>query len=170
MKIGLISDTHSYLDEQVFHYFENCNEIWHAGDIGSIEVLRQLEAFKPTRAVWGNIDGKEIQAHCPEHQRFECEGLQVWITHIGGKPPRYAKGIRPKLKEWQPDIFICGHSHILRVVTDEELNRLLYLNPGAAGQQGFHQMRTLLRFEINRKKVSQMEVIELGRRGAIKSL
>ncbi len=167
MKIGLISDTHSYLDPQVFKYFKDCDEVWHAGDIGSLEVLDQLESFKPLRAVWGNIDGREIQARCPEHQEFSCEGMKVWITHIGGKPPRYAKGIRLRLKELQPDIFICGHSHILRVMPDEELNRMLYLNPGAAGQQGFHRMRTLLRFEINNGKVSNMEVVELGKRGAL---
>lgn len=169
MKIGLISDTHSYLDPQVFTYFKDCDEVWHAGDIGSLEVLDQLEKFKPLRAVWGNIDGKEIQARCPENQVFTCEGLKVWITHIGGKPPRYSKGIRPKLKELQPDIFVCGHSHILRVISDEQLNRLLYLNPGAAGLQGFHSMRTLLRFEINNSKISNMQVVELGKRGTIKS-
>lgn len=168
MKIGLISDTHSYLDPQVFTYFKDCDELWHAGDIGSLEVLDQLEKFKPLRAVWGNIDGKEIQVRCPENQVFTCEGLKVWITHIGGKPPRYSKGIRPKLKELQPDIFVCGHSHILRVISDEQLNRLLYLNPGAAGLQGFHSMRTLLRFEINSRKISNMQVVELGKRGALK--
>lgn len=169
MKIGLISDTHSYLDPQVFTYFKDCDELWHAGDIGSLEVLDQLERFKPLRAVWGNIDGKEIQARCPENQVFTCEELKVWMTHIGGKPPRYSKGIRPKLKELQPDIFVCGHSHILRVISDEQLNRLLYLNPGAAGLQGFHSMRTLLRFEINNSKISNMQVVELGKRGTIKS-
>ena len=168
MKIGLISDTHSYLDPQVFSYLEDCDEVWHAGDIGSLEVLEQLQQFKPLRAVWGNIDGKEIQAHCPEDQHFSCEGLRIWMTHIGGKPPRYAKGIRPRLKELQPDIFICGHSHILRIMTDEQLNHLLYLNPGAAGQQGFHSMRTLLRFDIHAGKISNMQVVELGKRGAIK--
>lgn len=168
MKIGLISDTHSYLDPQVFTYFKDCDELWHAGDIGSLEVLDQLEKFKPLRAVWGNIDGKEIQSRCPENQFFDCEGLKVWMTHIGGKPPRYAKGIRPKLKELSPDIFVCGHSHILRVISDEQLNRLLYLNPGAAGLQGFHSMRTLLRFDINSSKISNMQVVELGKRGAIK--
>lgn len=169
MKIGLLSDTHGTLDQQVFTYFKDCDELWHAGDIGSLEVLDKLEQFKPLRAVWGNIDGKEIQARCPENQEFSCEGLKVWITHIGGKPPRYAKGIRPRLKELQPDIFVCGHSHILRVMTDEQNNRLLYLNPGAAGQQGFHPIRTLLRFEINERKISNMQVVELGKRGTLKS-
>lgn len=167
MKIGLISDTHGYLDPQVFRYFAECDELWHAGDIGSMEVADQLEHFKPLRAVWGNIDGKEFQARYPEHQHFSCEGLKVWMTHIGGKPPRYAKGIRPLLLEHKPDIFICGHSHILRVMTDEKTGRLLYLNPGAAGMQGFHKMRTLLRFDIREAKVSNMQVVELGKRGAL---
>lgn len=169
MKIGLISDTHGYLDEQVFHYFKECDEVWHAGDIGTLEVAHRLEAFKPMRAVWGNIDGKEIRAHYPEHQQFECEGMKIWMTHIGGKPPRYAKGIVPQLRELQPNLFICGHSHILRVMTDEKMGRLLYLNPGAAGLQGFHKIRTLLRFEIKQGKISQMQAIELGKRGTIKS-
>lgn len=168
MKIGLLSDTHGYLDPKVFHYFSDCDELWHAGDIGSLEVLDQLEQFKPLRAVWGNIDGKEIQGRCPEHQEFSCEGLKVWMTHIGGKPPRYSKGILPRLKELQPDIFVCGHSHILRVLSDAPRNNLLYLNPGAAGQQGFHRMRTLLRFEVNKGKVNNMQVVELGKRGALK--
>lgn len=167
MKIGLISDTHGYLDQQVFHYFEDCDEIWHAGDIGSMEVAEQLEQFKPFRAVWGNIDGKEFRARYPEHQHFSCEGLKVWMTHIGGKPPRYSKGIRSLLLEQKPDLFICGHSHILRVMTDEKLDRLLYINPGAAGLQGFHKMRTLLRFDIQQAKISNMQVVELGRRGTI---
>ena len=167
MKIGLISDTHGYLDEQVFKYFKECDEIWHAGDIGTLELAYQLQAFKPFRAVWGNIDGKEIRAHYPEDQIFECEGKKIWITHIGGKPPQYSKGIRPKLKEYQPDIFICGHSHILRVMTDEKMNRLLYINPGAAGLQGFHKIRTLLRFEIMAGQLGNMQVIELGKRGQI---
>lgn len=167
MKIGLISDTHGTLDEQVFHYFKECDEVWHAGDIGTLEVAQKLEAFKPLRAVWGNIDGKEIRAYYPEHQQFECEGMKVWMTHVGGKPPRYAKGIIPGLRELQPHIFICGHSHILRVMTDEKMGRLLYLNPGAAGMQGFHKIRTLLRFEIKQGKISQMQAIELGKRGAL---
>jgi putative phosphoesterase len=168
MKIGLISDTHGYLDKKVFSYFEQCDEIWHAGDIGTLEVAEQLAQFKPLKAVWGNIDGKEIRNCYPEHQHFSCGGLKVWMTHIGGKPPRYSKGIRPLLLEYQPHIFVCGHSHILRVMTDEKLNRLLYLNPGAAGVQGFHKIRTLLRFDIAEGKISNMQAIELGKRGAIR--
>lgn len=167
MKIGLISDTHGYLDPKVFKYFEDCDEIWHAGDIGTLEVAEKLEQFKPMKAVWGNIDGKEIRIRYPEHQHFNCEGLKVWMTHIGGKPPRYSKGIIPVLKTEQPDIFICGHSHILRVMTDEKHNRLLYLNPGAAGVQGFHQIKTLLKFDIEKARISNMQVVELGKRGYI---
>ncbi len=167
MKIGLISDTHSYLDEQVFKYFDDCDEIWHAGDIGSMEVAIRLENFKPFRAVWGNIDGREIRLRYPEDQIFECSGMKIWITHIGGKPPAYSKGIKPRLKEIKPDIFICGHSHILRVMADEKMDRLLYLNPGAAGMHGFHKIRTLLRFEIEEGKIKNMQAIELGKRGQI---
>ena len=168
MKIGLISDTHSYLDEQVFKYLADCDEIWHAGDIGTLELAQRLEQFKPFRAVWGNIDGKEIRAAYPENEIFMCEGKKVWITHIGGKPPGYAKGIKAKLKEIKPHLFICGHSHILRVISDEKMGNLLYINPGAAGLQGFHTIRTILRFDISAGKISNMQVIELGKRGQIK--
>lgn len=167
MKIGLISDTHSYLDEQVFKYFKDCDEIWHAGDIGQLEVALKLESFKPFKAVWGNIDGGEIRSRYPEHQIFNCEGMKVWMTHIGGKPPAYAKGIKTGLKEIQPALFICGHSHILRVMTDQKAGNLLYLNPGAAGIHGFHKIRTLLRFEITEGKIKNMEAIELGKRGKL---
>lgn len=165
MKIGLLSDTHGYLDEQVFKYFSECDEIWHAGDIGSMDLALKLEKFKPLRMVWGNIDGTELRAKYREDEIFECEGKKVWITHIGGKPPAYSKGIKPKLKEIKPDIFICGHSHILRVMSDEKMDNLLYINPGAAGVHGFHKIRTLIRFEIKENKISNMQVIELGKRG-----
>ncbi len=165
MKIGLISDTHGYLDEKVIDYFKDCDEIWHAGDIGTVDVFKALQAFKPLRAVYGNIDDKAIQELCPEHQRFEAGGLQVWITHIGGYPPKYNTKVRKTIIENTPDIFICGHSHILKVMSDPQRPRLLHLNPGAAGQQGFHKIRTLLRFEIQDEKVQQMQAIELGKRG-----
>ncbi len=165
MKIGLVSDTHSHWDSRIAEHFKDCDEIWHAGDIGSLEVIGHLEALKPVRAVHGNIDGPEIRQQYPENQRFVCEGLYVWITHIGGYPPRYNPKVLKLLKSDTPRIFICGHSHILRVMPDKNLGNLLYLNPGAAGQEGFHQMRTLLRFEINEQKISRMEVVELGKRG-----
>lgn len=167
MKIGLISDTHGFLDPRVFEYFNTCDEIWHAGDIGDAQVARELSAFKPLRAVFGNIDDKSIQASFPEDLRFTCEGLTVWMTHIGGTPPNYNPRVRKLLRENTPDIFICGHSHILRVGKDPSLNNMLYLNPGAAGNQGFHNMKTLLRFELVKKEVKNMEVIELGKRGAL---
>jgi putative phosphoesterase len=167
MKIGLISDTHSYLDEQVFKYFTDCDEIWHAGDIGDLALIQRLEAFKPVRAVYGNIDDQQIRISYPKDQKFNCEGLQVWITHIGGYPPRYNPQILNAFKEYIPDIFICGHSHILKVMPDPKHKNLLHMNPGAAGKHGFHHMRTLLRFEINNKKVSKLEVVELGKRAAL---
>ncbi|WP_422003751.1 metallophosphoesterase family protein [Roseivirga pacifica] len=164
IKIGLISDTHSFLDKKVLEYFDSCDEIWHAGDIGNHEVLDELEAFKPTRSVFGNIDDKTIQSRTIEDLVFEVEGVKVFITHIGGKPPRYAKGITTKLKQHKPNLFICGHSHILRVMPDKERN-LIYMNPGAAGHHGFHHVRTLLRFDINNGKIENLEAIELGKRG-----
>ncbi len=168
-KIGLISDTHGYLDPKVYDYFENCDEIWHAGDIGPLSLIQELEDFKPVRAVWGNIDDKEVTSRYAEDLRFSVEGKRVWMTHIGGYPPKYNRRVKNLLTADTPDIFICGHSHILKVMTDPALDNMLFLNPGAAGQQGFHQMKTLLRFDINGKKVDNLEVIELGKRGAIKN-
>lgn len=163
MKIGLISDTHSYIDERILHHLQGCDEIWHAGDIGALEVTNALQQVAPLRGVWGNIDSREIRQHFPEHQRFECGGKKVWITHIGGAPPRYNPAVRPLLKEEKPHIFICGHSHILRVMHDASLG-VLYLNPGAAGRHGFHKMRTMLRFSIEGGAIKDMQAIELGLR------
>ncbi len=167
MRIGIISDTHSYLDPQVFEYFKNVDEIWHAGDIGDPAVADELEKFKPLRAVFGNIDDKNLQARFAEDLWFECEDLKIWMTHIGGAPPNYNPRIKKILKEKIPDIFICGHSHILRVKKDPKYNNMLYLNPGAAGNHGFHLIKTLIRFEIAKKEIKNVEVIELGKRGAI---
>ncbi len=166
-RIGLISDTHGFLDEAVFEHYRNCDEIWHAGDVGSATIIDKLQEFKPLRAVSGNIDGQSVRSLAPEDQRFEIEGLRVWITHIGGYPPRYNKMVKPQLRSEPPDIFVCGHSHILRVMRDPALSNMLYLNPGAAGREGFHKMRTLLRFSLDSGKVRDMEVVELGLRGAI---
>jgi uncharacterized protein len=166
-KIGLLSDTHSFLDPKVFDYFRECDELWHAGDIGDPSVVTQLENFKPLRAVFGNIDDKPLQAKFPEDLRFTCEGLEIWITHIGGVPPNYNPRVKKLLKNKPPDIFICGHSHILRVKRDAEFNNMLYINPGAAGNHGFHQIKTIVRFEINNQVIGNMEAIELGKRGAI---
>ena len=162
MKIGLLSDTHGYLDERIYDYFSVCDEIWHAGDIGSIEVADQLQQFKPLRAVHGNIDGKEIRLAFPQDVHFQCEGMRVWMTHIGGRPPRYTSRVLKELKVQSPDIFVCGHSHILKIARDDAWN-MLYINPGAAGRQGFHKVRTLVRFSVTEKKIESMEVIELGK-------
>jgi len=168
MKIGLISDTHSYLDPKVFHYFKDCDEVWHAGDIGDAAVANALEDFKPLRAVFGNIDERPLQVRFPEDLRFNCEGLDVWMTHIGGVPPGYNPRVKKLLKaSAAPDIFICGHSHILRIKRDPAFNNMLYINPGAAGNHGFHTMKTLVRFDITNKIIGNMEVIELGKRGAL---
>lgn len=169
MKIGLLSDTHSFLDSRVFEYFKYCDEIWHAGDIGELSLAKSLEEFKPLRAVFGNIDDKEIQLRYPEDLWFECEGLTVWITHIGGAPPNYNPRVKKILKEKTPDIFICGHSHILRIKKDPTYRNMLYINPGAAGNQGFHPIKTMLRFDIVGKELKNMEAIELGKRGQILS-
>ena len=160
-KIGLISDTHGFLDDAVFKYFDQCDEIWHAGDFGSVAIVDTLAAFKPFKGVWGNIDGKDVRAVCPEHQRFYCEGVDVWMTHIGGYPGRYAAQVKPEIVLHPPKLFICGHSHILKVQFDLKLG-LLHLNPGAAGKQGWHKVRTLMRFDINGDKIENLEVIELG--------
>lgn len=167
MKIGLISDTHGFLDPRVFEHFRNCDEIWHGGDFGDMAVAKALEDFKPLRGVYGNIDNKDLQSRFPEDLWFICDGLNIWMTHIGGAPPRYNPRIKKLLKTRVPDIFICGHSHILRVARDPAYGGMLYINPGAAGNQGFHYMKTLVRFEIEGKEVKNLEVIELGRRGLI---
>ncbi|MEX2235163.1 MAG: metallophosphoesterase family protein [Cyclobacteriaceae bacterium] len=167
MKIGLLSDTHGYFDPKIFEHFRNCDEVWHGGDIGDIEIVERLESFKPLRAVYGNIDDKDIQIRFPEDLFFNCEQVSVWITHIGGAPPRYNPRIKKILHSRVPDIFICGHSHILRIAKDPAYGGMLYINPGAAGNQGFHHTKTLVRFEISGKEVRDMEVIEIGRRGLI---
>jgi putative phosphoesterase len=168
MKIGLLSDTHGFLDKKVFEYFQFCDEIWHAGDIGD-GVAEQLENFKPFRAVFGNIDTKEIELKYPEHLHIECEGISVWMTHIAGSPPNYKPPIKKALKEKSPAIFICGHSHILKIARDPQFNNMLFINPGAAGNHGFHHMKTMVRLEITNAEIKSLEVIELGKRGLIKS-
>ncbi|MEQ9441955.1 MAG: metallophosphoesterase family protein [Cyclobacteriaceae bacterium] len=162
MKIGLLSDTHGYLDPQIMTYFKDCDEIWHAGDIGTIGVLEELEAFKPIKSVYGNIDGGELRQELPEDLWFEREGLTIWMTHIGGYPPRYNPRVRSVLYERQADIFVCGHSHILKVIKDPDRKNMLCLNPGAAGRHGFQKIRTVLRFTLNNQKITQLEAIELG--------
>ena len=167
MKIGLLSDTHSFLDPMIFEYFKNCDEIWHAGDIGDPEIIHSIEQVKTLKAVFGNIDNKELQNSLPEDLWFSCEGLSIWMTHIGGAPPNYNPRVKKILKEQIPDIFICGHSHILRVKKDPNYKNMLYLNPGAAGNHGFHTIKTIIRFEIKKASIINMEAIELGKRGAL---
>jgi len=159
-RIGLISDTHGYLDDAVFKHFENCDEIWHAGDFGNIELADKLAAFKPLRGVYGNIDGKDIRQVYPEHLRFMCEKVDVWMTHIGGYPDRYAPDVKREIYTKPPGLFISGHSHILKVIYDKKIN-CLHLNPGAAGKQGWQKVRTLIRFSITDEKIHTLDVIEL---------
>lgn len=163
MRIGLISDTHGHLDSKLFSFLEECEEIWHAGDIGSLALAEKLREFRPLIAVWGNIDGPEIRYEYPEIQRFECQGLQVLMIHIGGFPGRYAPGIRNLLKKEKPDLFICGHSHIVRAMPDEKLG-LIHLNPGACGRQGIHLEKTIMRFSIENGEMSRFQICRLGPR------
>ena len=164
--IGLISDTHGYLDDSVFKHFENCDEIWHAGDFGTIELAEKLKAFKPLRGVYGNIDGTFIRNIYPEILFFEIEKLKVLIIHIGGYPPLYTNNLNKLLDKYNPDLFICGHSHILKVINDSD-RKLLHINPGAAGKSGFHIMKTAIRFKVDNGTISNLEVIELGKRSDI---
>ncbi|GAA0873451.1 metallophosphoesterase family protein [Gangjinia marincola] len=163
-KILLLSDTHSHIDDRILAYAEAADEVWHAGDIGNVIVTDELQKIKPLKAVFGNIDNHEIRKEFPLHQRFLCEGVDVWITHIGGYPKRYSPAIRDEINKNPPDLFICGHSHILKVMPDQKLD-LLHMNPGAAGKHGFHNVRTMLRFSIDQKEIKNLEVIELGKRG-----
>ena len=165
-RILLLSDTHGYLDEAILKYASQADEIWHAGDIGSLEVTDRLEALKPLRAVYGNIDNHTIRKEFPEHQRFYCEGMEIWITHIGGYPGRYDRKVREAIRNNPPDVFICGHSHILKVMHDKKLD-VLHMNPGACGKHGFHTVRTMLRFQIDNKNLTQLEAIELGKRASL---
>lgn len=164
MRIGLMSDTHGFLDPAVFDYFAGCDEIWHAGDFGTLDVLERLREFKPTRGVYGNVDGAEVRAAVPKQLEWDCDGVLVYMIHIGGHPGRYEPGVRNELTAHQPDLFICGHSHILKVARDPALS-LLHMNPGACGHHGWHTMRTLLRFTVDSGKISDVEAIELGPRG-----
>jgi len=162
-KIGLLSDTHGYLDEAVFNYFEDCDEIWHAGDFGNLELADRLAAFKPLKGVYGNIDGPDLRRVYPETLRFKCEEVDVWMTHIGGYPDRYSPKVKAEIYLNPPKIFIAGHSHILKVIYDKKIGTL-HLNPGAAGKQGWHKTRSLLRFRISEEKIHTLEIIELGSR------
>lgn len=162
MKILLLSDTHSYIDEKILKYAAEADEVWHAGDIGDLKVTDELSKVSKLRAVYGNIDATDIRREFPLNNRFMIDGIDVWITHIGGYPGKYSPQIKDEIYKNPPNLFICGHSHILKVMSDKRLN-LLHMNPGAVGQHGFHQVRTMLRFEINRSKIENLEVIEWKR-------
>lgn len=161
-KILLLSDTHGYIDDDIVKYVNSVDEVWHAGDIGAINVTDTLKALKPLKAVYGNIDGKTVRREFPEHQRFFCEKVDVWITHIGGYPNRYDRRVRELIYDNPPKLFICGHSHILKVMNDKKLN-LLHMNPGAIGRHGFHKVRTMLRFQVEGAKIQNLEVVEFKR-------
>jgi hypothetical protein len=164
VRIGLLSDTHGFLDYAVFAYLTDCDEVWHAGDFGSMQVLDRLRSFRPTRGVYGNIDDGRVRAELSRDLEWECEGVRVYMTHIGGYPGRYDARAKKELLRRRPGLFICGHSHILRVMRDQALG-LVHMNPGAAGHQGWHVIRTLLRFTVEAGRLSAAEAIELGPRG-----
>mgnify|MGYP001290947545 CR=1 FL=1 len=161
-KILLISDTHGYIDDRIIQYAKESDETWHAGDIGELKVVDELKKVTNLRAVHGNIDNSKIRAEYAENLRFKIEDMKIWITHIGGYPNKYNQRIRQEINTDPPDIFICGHSHILKVINDNKLN-LLYINPGAIGKHGFHHVRTMIRFEIMKSKIQNLEVIEFKR-------
>ena len=159
-RIGLISDTHGFLDESVFRHFKDCDEIWHAGDFGNADLADKLSAFKPLKGVYGNIDGMDIRANYPEQLVFMCESVKVMMRHIGGSPPKYNPETRKELALHRPLLFISGHSHILKVIYDQQY-QCLHINPGAAGKQGWHKVRTLVRLTIDGKEMKDCNVIEL---------
>lgn len=165
-RIGLLSDTHGYLDDRILAYLSECDEIWHAGDIGNAETAQKLSALKPLRAVSGNIDSIDLRQEYPLQLRFICEEVDVLMVHIGGYPGHYSTEVRKEFNSLTPKLFISGHSHILKVIYDNKY-KLLHINPGAAGIQGFHQIRTMIRFSIDKEVIKDLEVIELGRKGII---
>jgi len=164
--IGLLSDTHGFLNERLFHFFKRVDEIWHAGDIGNIETADKLAAFKPLKAVYGNIDGNKLRTVYSQHQRFKCEEIDIWMTHIGGYPGRYDRQVKPDIFTNSPNLFISGHSHILKVIYDKKLD-FLHMNPGAAGNTGLHKVCTALRFVIDGKDIRDLEIWEIPRNESI---
>jgi putative phosphoesterase len=162
-KIGILSDTHGFLDEAVFRHFEDCDEIWHAGDFGNDELAEQLRSFKPLRGVYGNIDGQDIRSHYTELLQWTCEEVNVMMLHIGGYPPKYNVRSKPLIQQHRPQLFISGHSHILKVIYDDTMN-CLHINPGAAGKQGWHKVRTLIKLDIDGREMKNCRIIELGGR------
>lgn len=162
-RIALLSDTHNYLDPKIFKYLETCDQIWHAGDIGSIGIMEELQKIKPVIAVYGNIDGQDVRKVYAKNVRWKCEEVEVLMTHIGGYPDKYSADALALIKEKSPQLFICGHSHILKVMYDRKYN-MLHINPGAVGIHGFHKIKTMVRFIVDRDKIKDLEVIELGER------
>ena len=162
-KILLLSDTHSHIDDQILKHVDYADEVWHAGDIGDLSVTDTIQKLKPLRGVYGNIDNDKARMEFPENNRFMCEGVDVWITHIGGYPNKYNVRVREEIRQNPPQLFICGHSHILKVMFDKKLN-LLHMNPGACGKHGFHKVRTMLRFVTDEDKIKDLEIIELANR------
>tara|TARA_X000000368_G_scaffold65394_1_gene46706 strand:+ start:47 stop:538 length:492 start_codon:yes stop_codon:yes gene_type:complete len=160
--IALLSDTHSVLDERFIRYLKNSDEIWHAGDIGSLEIYDKLKTLSNVRAVYGNIDNHKIRITLASELFFKCEGINIYMTHIGGKPGKYSKEIKEKIEKIEPNLFICGHSHILKIMNDKK-NNLLYINPGAAGDHGIHQVKTIIKFNIDKKNIKDLKIIELKR-------
>lgn len=161
-KIGLLSDTHGFADPKAWSFFEACDEIWHAGDFGNLETADKLAGIKPLKGVYGNIDDHRLRLVYPKHHKFRCEGVKVWMTHIGGSPGHYDRSVLPGFRDDPPDLFICGHSHILKVIYDKKFG-FLYMNPGAAGNHGFHKVKTLLRFEIDGREIKNLEILEIQR-------
>ena len=161
-KILLLSDTHGHVDDHIMKYVKESDEVWHAGDIGTTQVTDTISNLKPLRAVFGNIDNHELRLSFPEELLFECEDMNIYMTHIGGKPGRYSKGISEKIRSLKPEIFICGHSHILKIQFDK-VNQLLFINPGAIGKHGFHKVRTMVRFVIDKSDIKNMQVIDVKR-------
>ncbi|MEE3019648.1 MAG: metallophosphoesterase family protein [Bacteroidota bacterium] len=161
-KILLLSDTHGHVDDHIMKYVKESDEVWHAGDIGTTQVTDTISNLKPLRAVFGNIDNHELRLSFPDELLFECEDMIIYMTHIGGRPGRYSKGISEKIKSLKPKIFICGHSHILKIQFDK-VNQLLFINPGAIGKHGFHKVRTMVRFVIDKSDIKNMQVIEVKR-------
>jgi uncharacterized protein len=162
IRIGLLSDTHNYLHPRIIEFFKDVDEIWHAGDFGNISVANELKKIKPLKGVYGNIDGQDVRVEFPKHQRFKCEEVDVWITHIGGYPGKYDLSIKTEIQTNPPKLFISGHSHILKVIYDKKL-KLLHINPGASGKYGMHQKITAIRFVIDKMEIINLEVLDLKR-------
>ena len=165
-RIGLISDTHGFLDDSIFRYFEECSEIWHAGDFGTIKIAEDLKAFKPLKGVYGNIDGHDVRSIYPLKLRWKCEGVTILMTHIGGYPGKYTKEVKQELMNTPTQLYISGHSHILKIIYDDKF-QCLHMNPGAAGKEGWHKVRTIVRFTIDGENIKDCEVVELGLRSSL---